>query len=233
MTETMKRNILILSALILVLASCEREPYADFYVSSQRVEVYETVYFTNTSSDFADNFEWDFGDGTWSDAINASHYYDRTGVYEVTLTAFVGQRVVDRRYMTIEVLTTTLNVIVEEYYDHYRVSDASVILYPTVTDWDYQTNPVIEGYTDANGVATFENLNPVVYFVDVWHEQYNNFQLASEDITWIRTGQLYRNEVNEFVAYVDYMGTVSRADGKKIAKYKLLKIEPRIKKSVE
>jgi PKD repeat protein len=229
----MKKYILILPALVLLIASCEREPYADFYLSSQRVEVFETVYFTNTSSAYADNFEWDFGDGTWSNAINASHYYERAGVYEVTLTAFNGSRVVDKRSMTIEVLTTTLNVIVEEYYEHYRVADASVILYPTQTDWDYETNPVVEGYTDANGEVSFENLNPVVYFVDVWHPTYNNYQLASEDAGWIMTGQLYRNEVNEFVAYVDYVGTISRKDGKKMVQYKLLKIEPRIKKSVQ
>jgi PKD repeat protein len=233
MPETMKKFMLILPALVLLIASCEREPYADFIVSSSRVEVFETVYLTNTSSDYADYFEWDFGDGTWSDAINAAHYYEEAGVYEITLTAYSGHRVIDKRSATVEVLTTTLNVIVEEYYAHHRVANASVILYPTQTDWDNQTNPVVEGYTDMNGVVTFENLNPAIYFVDVWHQNYNNYQLAMEDVGWIMTPQLYRNEVNEFIAYVDYIGTTSRLDGKKIVVYKVLKMEPRIKKYVQ
>ena len=229
----MKRFLLILPALVLLIAACEREPYADFIVSSQRVEVFETVYFTNTSSYDADHFEWDFGDGTWSDATNASHYYEEAGAYVVLLTAYNGLRVVDQVSRTIEVLTTSLDVIVEEYYDHYRVADASVILYPTQYDWDNETNPLVEGFTDANGIVRFENLSPVVYYIDVWHANHNNYQLASEDVNFIRTDPLVRNAVNEFVAYVDYVGSVSRKDGKKIAQYKLLKIEPRIKNAAK
>ena len=229
----MKRFIPIVPALVLLITSCEHKPYVDFIVSSHRVEVFETVYFTNNSSENVDYFEWDFGDGTWSDAINASHYYEEAGIYEITLTAFSGHRAIGSRSLTVEVLTTSLNVIVEEYYQHYRVADASVILYPTQADWDLETNPIVEGYTDENGVVTFENLNPVVYFIDVWHPTHNNYQLAVEDVGWIMTGQLYRNEMNEFIAYVDYIGTTSRKDGKKMAQYKLLKMEPRIKKYVQ
>ena len=229
----MKRFILILPVLVALIAACEREPYADFIASSSRVEVFETVFFTNTSSYNADHFEWDFGDGTWTTGINVEHYYDEAGIYSVTLTAFHGSRVVDRVSANIEVMTTALNIIVEEYYEHYRVAGASVILYPTRTDWDYQTNPIVEGFTDSNGEVSFENLNPVIYFIDVWQDEHNNYQLASEDVTWIMTDQLVRNAVNEFVAYVDYIGSVSRKDGKKVAQYKLLKIEPRIKKMVK
>ncbi len=223
----MRNYILILPALLVFLASCEREPFADFTVSSQSVEVFETVFFTNLSSGHADYFEWDFGDGTWSDAVNASHYYEHAGSYNVTLTAYNGNRVADKSYMTIEVLTTYLNVIVEEYYDLYRVAGASVILYPTLADWENETNAVAEVYTDDNGVATFENLNPAVYFVDVWHPTHNNYQLASEDVSYIMTPQLYRFEVNEFVAYVDYVGSTSRMEGKRTAKLNILKVAPR------
>jgi len=226
----MKRTIYILAALVVAIAACEREPYADFVASSNRVEVFETVFFTNTSSDKANHFEWDFGDGTWSDALNAAHEYEQAGTYLVTLKAFQGQRIVDQASLSIEVLTTALDVIVEEYYDHYRVPDASVILYPTQADWEYQTNALVEGFSDADGVVRFENLDPLVYYVDVWHPNHNNYLLAEEDIGWIMTDPLVRFGINEFVAYVDYVGTVSRADGKKVAQYKLLKIESRRKK---
>jgi PKD repeat protein len=209
--------------------ACMHEPRADFIASSTRVEVFETIYFTNTSSENADYFEWDFGDGTYSNAVNVQHFYSKAGLYVVTLTAFNGSRLSDQASITIEVLTTALDVIVEEYYDHYRVPEASVILYPTLDDWDFETNPVVEGYTDADGIVRFENLNPVIYYVDVWHPNHNNYQLASEDVGWIMTDPLIRNVVNEFVAYVDYVGTKSRPDGKKVAQYRILSIEPRIK----
>ncbi len=229
----MKKIAVLLPALVLLLASCEQEPYADFIASSGTVEVYESVYFTNTSSDYVDYFEWDFGDGTWSDAINPVHSYEESGTYEVTLSAFRNNHVVDRTSVIVQVLTTSLRVIVEEYYDHYRVAGASVILYPTLDDWDFQTNAVIEGFTDNNGIVTFDNLNPAIYYLDVWQSSHNNYQLAEEDIGWMMTDQLYRNEMNEFVAYVDYIGSVTRLDGKKVAQYKLLKMEPRIKKYVQ
>lgn len=226
----MKRLLRILPALIFIVA-CEHEPYADFMVSSHRVEVFENVYFTNTSSYHAEYFEWDFGDGTFSNVLNASHFYEKAGTYTVTLNAYNGAHVVSRAYADIEVMTTALRVVVEEYYDHYRVPEASVILYPTLEDWDFENNAVVEGYTDASGVVTFENLNPVIYFVDVWHPNHNNYGLAAEGVEWIMTDPLVRNGIIEFVAYVDYIGTASRMDGKKVAQYKLLKMAPRLKKN--
>jgi len=229
----MTKKIFLLPVLILLIASCENEPYADFIVSSQQVEVFETVYFTNTSSENAEYFEWDFGDGTWSDAINATHYYEEAGIYEVTLTAYSGNRVIDTRTVSIEVLTTSLTVIVEEYYSHKRIANASVILYSTLEDWDYEANAVVEGFTDANGVVIFDDLNPVIYFVDVWHQNYNNYDLRNDNVDWIRTGQLYRNEMNEFVAYVDEFAAVNGKTGKRTMQSKMLKIEPGIKKYVQ
>jgi hypothetical protein len=229
----MKRIIPFLPALLIFFMSCEKDPYADFIVSSQRVEVFETVDFTITSSYKADRFEWDFGDNTWSEGPYTSHYYTQAGNYVVRMKAFHGLRVVDQVTVTIEVMTTALTVIVEEYYDHYRIADASVILYPTMDDWDFQTNAVVEGYTDANGIVRFENLNPVIYFLDVWHANFNNYNLAQEDVNWIMTDPLIRDGDTEFIAYVDYVGTISRTDGKKVAQYKLLKLEPRIKNKVK
>jgi PKD repeat protein len=227
--QPMKRFLLIIPALVLIFSACRRDPSADFIVSSHQVEVYETVYFTNTSSDNAGYCEWDFGDGTISNSINASHYYETAGHYTVTLTLYDHSRIVSQASTTIEVMTTALTVIVKEYGNEHSVSNASVILYPTQDDWDFQTNAIVEGTTDADGVVRFENLNPVIYYIDVWHENYNNYQLAAEDVGWIMTDPLLRNGENEFVAYVDYVGTLSRAEGKKMSLFTVKKSEPRIK----
>ena len=83
------------------------------------------------------------------------------------------------------------------------VPDASVILYPTLPDWDNQTNSVMEAFTDADGIAVFSNLDPFVYYVDVWEATHDNYQLASEDVGFIRTPQIIPHKINRFIAYVD------------------------------
>lgn len=52
--------------------------------------------FTNTSKG-ADSFKWDFGDGMWSNGKNATHEYESTGTYTVTLTATSGTQKYDCR----------------------------------------------------------------------------------------------------------------------------------------
>ncbi len=47
----MKRFLLIIPALALLMAGCHPDPNASFMVSSHKVHVYESVDFTNTSSD--------------------------------------------------------------------------------------------------------------------------------------------------------------------------------------
>src|SRR4030042_571463 len=124
----MKRLMYLIIAIPFML-SCERDPFADFFVSRDIVEVGDIIYFTNNSMD-ADNFEWDFGDGTLSFDYNPDHIFIESGIYHVTLTAFHGNRSFDRASTTIEVLfPTSLEVTVLEYYDEYPVSDARVILY--------------------------------------------------------------------------------------------------------
>jgi PKD repeat protein len=225
----MKRSLLIISVLALILAGCQSDPSASFILSSHRVQVFESVDFTNTSSEIPGNCEWDFGDGTSAHAINATHYYEHAGVYTVTLRLYDHSRFVSEASTSIEVVTTSLTVIVKEYGTDHRISNASVILYPTRDDWVYETNAIVEGTTDNDGVVVFENLDPVIYFVDVWHENYNNYQLANEDVGWIRTDQLVPDAITEFVAYVDYVGTTKRMEGKKSTQYQMQSTEPRMK----
>lgn len=199
----MKKYILIMTIIPLLFASCEKDPFADFSASQSVVEIDEIIYFTNLSRD-AEYYEWDFGDGTISSRTNPSHHYSTEGIYTVALTAYRDNRLYDRAYTNIEVLMPTmLEITVLEYYDEYPVSDASVILYPSRNDWDNETNALVEGFTDEDGVVTFTGLSPVSYWIDVWHTNYNNYQLAEEDEYWIKTLPLVANSLNTFTAYVD------------------------------
>lgn len=202
--KQMKRLAIILSIIPLIFSACIERPEAGFFTSNVVVEVGEPVYFTNNSFD-AVYFEWDFGDGAFTDEPNPIHTYTATGTYDVTLSAWSKNDRVDRAYQDITVLyPTTLEIIVKEYYDEYRVANANVRLYPTYDDWLDETNMVIEGNTNQNGKVIFSRLQPAVYYVDVWEAQHNNFTLADEDIDWIRIPQLVANDINSFVAWVDY-----------------------------
>jgi hypothetical protein len=233
----MKKLGYLILAVPLIMASCSRDPIADFFVSRNIVDVGESVFFTNNSYD-ADYFEWDFGDGTRSTAYDAKHIYQQEGIYTVTLFAFSGQYV-DKATAVVEVLyPTSLEVIVLEYYDEYAVQDASVLLYPTLDDWIDQTNDLVEGFTNQYGEVIFSNLNSQRYYIDVLEDFHHNYWLAEEDVAWIETHVLVPNELNTFFAYVDYVepepGLKSSVDGttreiaRKVAKIrKLEKVDAR------
>jgi PKD repeat protein len=189
----------------LVLFSCEKTPEASFSTNTETPVVGQEVLFNNESHN-AERFEWDFGDGFISTEIHPGHVFNATGTYEVSLTAISKSGVEDNATMMIDVLIPTLlEIEVREYYDEYVVPDASVILYPTSTDWDDQTNKLMEGFTDKSGIVVFANLDPFVYYVDVWETEHDNYALRAEDIGFIRTPEVLPNTINRFVAWVDYV----------------------------
>jgi hypothetical protein len=207
----MKRMIFLTAVAAIMLNSCDFQPDAFFYADKLTAEIGEEVFFTNGSHN-ANDFEWDFGDGTWSDAFEVVHSYAASGTYTVVLSAFSSSGDVDRAYTEIEVLSPTmLEVEVLEWYDQYPVQGASVILYPTETDWDNETNAIVEGFTNSAGKVIFTDLGPYVYYIDVWQANHNNYTLRDEDVNFIRTDQLYKNELNQFIAWVDYTGTKGTA----------------------
>jgi PKD repeat protein len=207
----MKRTLFLL-VLPLMMAACTIEiPRADFTVSTGYAYTDEEVLFYNNSYN-AESFVWDFGDGYISYNYNPAHTYQYPGVYTVTLKAISWDNRVDIMYthITVDIPPTRLEVTVREYFDNYVVSGASVILYPSLADWEDQTNAVAEGRTDNDGVVVFTNLEPINYYIDVWEEHHDNYKLAQEDVGFIRTLRLYDHEYNTFTALVDYY-----PDGKK------------------
>lgn len=187
----------------LILISCEPHPDAYFTADTDTPVVGQEVFFSNASHN-ADRFEWDFGDGYISNVKHPSHVFNATGSFEVTMTAISKNGLEDNAAMTINVvIPTLLEIEVREYYDEYVVPDASVILYPTLPDWDAQTNKVTEGFTDKNGIVVFANLDPYVYYADVWETEHDNYSLRNEDVGFIRTQEVLPNQINRFVAWVD------------------------------
>jgi PKD repeat protein len=166
----------------------------------------QKVYFDNGSEN-ADNYEWDFGDGFISNEVNPVHVFTGSGTFDVTLTASSNSGLSDKAVMTINVMIPTLlEIEVLEYYHEYVVPDASVRLYPTITDWDNETNMESEGYTDKDGIIVISNLGPYVYYVDVWEKSHDNYTLRKEPngvALYIRTDEVLPHKINRFTAYVD------------------------------
>ncbi len=209
----MKNLYLLLFIIPFILISCEKHPVSSFYSSEIRVIVNEDVYFTNTSLD-AGYYEWDFDDGSSSRAINTVHFWENPGVYSVSLSAY-SDKYMDRSYQEITVLPSTdLEIEVLEYYDKYPIENASVILYGSYQDWLDENNMLVEGFTDENGMVVFSNLEVKRYYIDVWEDYHNNNTMAEEDPGFIETYILHEGEVNYFLAWVDYTGSLKSLKGR-------------------
>jgi len=187
------------------ILSCESNPEASFFLDTNEPVIGQEVFFNNTSQN-AVSFEWDFGDGYISNEPNPVHIYQLAGSYEVVLTAFSKKGVESMASMTISLLEPGLLVIeVLEYYSLDPVPDASVILYPSEEDWNNQQKMIIEGFTAEDGIVVFADLDPIVHYVDVWEQNYDNYQLKVEDLDFIKTPKIVPNTVQWFIAYVDYV----------------------------
>lgn len=213
-TAVMKTLLIsTVAAAVIMLSSCDVQPDAYFFSDKIKAEIGEEVFFFNGSHNASD-YEWDFGDGTWSDAFEPAHSYSASGIFTVVLSAYSKSGSVDKSYLDIEVMSPTmLEVEVLEWNQEYPVAGASVILYPTLNDWDNETNAIVEGFTNSSGKVIFTNLQPRVYYIDVWHSTHNNyaFRAVPEDVIYIYTDPLLKNELNQFIAWVDYTGTKSAA----------------------
>jgi hypothetical protein len=196
------------------LFSCSKDPEADFFIELDKPKIGQEIFFHNTSQN-AETYEWDFGDGYISTEKHPVYKYNLTGSYEVTLTAYNKKGVADKALLILDVVEPSLLVVeVLEYWDEYPVEDASVILYPSLTDWDNQENMIIEGFTDEDGIVVFSDLDPIVHYVDVWEENHDNYLLKQEDLLFIMTQQIVPDKIQWFVAWVDYVehGKGTRGD---------------------
>lgn len=97
--------------------------------------------FTNYSTGCT-SYKWDFGDGTWSTGTNATHEYDATGTYTVTLTGTAKDGAHD---YTINIIVSQPRVYIAGYtlykipYEnrYYKVVFKDDALLPS--SWDFQT----------------------------------------------------------------------------------------------
>lgn len=220
----MKKFFFLLMVLPLILVSCEMSPRAYFSATPGEPVVGEEVWFTNESENVTD-FEWDFGDGYISHEENPIHKYTSTGLFDVILKVWSGSGLSDEASLTLDVkIPTLLEIEVLEFYDKYPVEGASVILYPTLADWENETKSVSEGFTDSEGKTVFADIKNIAYYIDVWEENHDNYTLKDEDVGFIRTSEIIPNKINRFIAYVDYVEH-SKGEARRDVSMVLRKIE--------
>lgn len=216
----MKRLVIISTLISVLFVGCERREYlpiAEFAVDYTLIIPGEVVLFSNYS-EYADYFEWNFGDGTISRSVNPSHYYTQEGIYDVVLAAYRNGNV-DYAYITIEVYETTLEVEVRDYDTDDLITGIDVTLYTSLYGWENFTNPVISAPTDANGIVIFKGLDAISYYLDVYSTYFTNEYLGYSDIDFIQTAPLQYAHHNKFIAFVRYhppvasSGTTKSTDG--------------------
>jgi peptidyl-prolyl cis-trans isomerase B (cyclophilin B) len=99
----MKNNVFYALGLsfLLLAAGCTPEPVASFEAAVPAQPAPVDVQFTNTSQ-HADRYEWDFGDGQTSTEENPLHQYQEFGQMLVQLKAYQGEKVhVDSAFIEI------------------------------------------------------------------------------------------------------------------------------------
>jgi gliding motility-associated-like protein len=82
---------------------CENQVIASFYPDVYEQSVVNPIFvFTNESVNAA-SFEWFFGDGTESDFVNVTHFYNSYGIYNITLVATAEDGCTDTAYIAVTV----------------------------------------------------------------------------------------------------------------------------------
>jgi PKD repeat protein len=209
----------ILLILSLIVMGCKREPFADASIIENPAYVGEYVQFQSYSTN-TDYVEWDMDDGFTYSEPYVEHYFVDPGWYDVQLKAFGQKGGVDVATFPVEVIGAELTVVVRLWTDigepsGYLLPNARVRLYPTLTDWEQETNLVVEAFTNSVGECTFDNLSYQRYYIDVWEAFHDNYTLATEDVGWIETDMLEGLYLWTFEAMVDYYpgGKKSTASG--------------------
>ncbi|MCX6325128.1 MAG: PKD domain-containing protein [Bacteroidia bacterium] len=228
----MKKIFYLALVLPLIIFSCQSTPEAHFYTDTIEPEVGHKVLFTNDSHN-AKRFEWDFGDGFISNEESPNHIFNITGIFEVTLTAISKSGLDDKATLTLEVIVPTLlEIEVLEYYNETPVADASVYLFSSISDWEKhsQNNLISEGYTDGNGIIVFSNLDPLVYFVDVWEQNYDNYAFRNEInyLDYLSTPVMLPHQINKFIAWVDYYADKGIGEGRGTRSVIIKKLERKV-----
>lgn len=178
---------------LLTLFSCEKLPETSFtYLPAENPEAGESIQFENTTPE-ASSFAWDFGDGENSTQEHPTHIFDEAGSYEVKLTATNDDGSQPKSETVTINEATILAFFILDSTEENLIEGAEVLLYDNQTDWDAFEDPLLTGYSDANGEVIFSNMEPIVYYIWVIKEDTGGFWGSGGS-----TEAINQNEINAY-----------------------------------
>lgn len=175
------------------LHACERAPNPDFsFLPRENLEAGDSIWFTNLSRDGYD-FEWDFGDSTFSKNFNPIHVYQEPGIYmaQLSATSETGEGSIVSSMLIND--PTVLGFIVYDSTAMLPLKNAAIWIYKNPADRDSLSTPDYSGLSNSEGIADFRNVDPMVYHVWIIKQETNGY--------WAYRGftsSLLRNKVNRF-----------------------------------
>jgi hypothetical protein len=159
----------LVPVLILIISiSCTKTPVPGFtYDPEVNPEAGDTIRFMN-SSDHADSYEWDFGDGGTSTDHEPFHIYSESGSFQVSLTASNDKKS-EEIAKTLQINDPTVMDILVIGIDEDTIvlTDADVWVYDNDDDangWP-EVEPRYQDITDEEGIVIFSNLESVKYII--------------------------------------------------------------------
>jgi PKD repeat protein len=190
--------------LLIIFSACKKEPTASFIHSSDTYEALDTINFASTSSD-ANNFQWDFGDGSTSTNENPWHIFSSSGSFDVSLTV-TNDDGSDETISTVTIKDPTILAFgVVKSGTEEKLSNCAIYVYDNQTDWESGENPIATGLTDDNGIIIFYHAKAIIYYLDAYKEE-------TGGVWWFTgyTGTIQLNHVNTYTVPVEWY-----PDGKK------------------
>ncbi len=147
-----KIKLYVLALLFFALISCNKDedtlptpntPFASFTMEKTSAAVDELISFTNTSQN-ADSYTWDFGDGKSSHETSPTYAYAEVGSYIVTLTATGegGEDVISKDINILVLPNASFSVTKDTFYTDEIIQFSNLSTDATSYSWDFGDNTV-------------------------------------------------------------------------------------------
>lgn len=151
-----------------------QSPVPDFIADQTSILANESINFTDLSTNQANSWLWDFGDGNTSVEQNPSHIYSEAGLYTVSLT--VGNIIGNN--------TETKTDYIEVLYGPYCDAGSNSTYYESITNVTFgsiDNDSGSSGYADYTAISTDATLDQTYVF----SVSYNKTYSSDEVLVWI------------------------------------------------
>lgn len=185
---------------IFLTQSCKTPPTADFSIDpAENPEAGDTIFFNNQSLE-ALSYKWDFGNGKSSEEDSPYTFYDTKGSYIIKLIA-TNEDGSDSIAEAITIFDpTVLGFYVYMPDSITPLENCNVWVYDNETDWDNFDEPKYFELTDRDGLALFNNLEDITYYIIMYKEVEDGLY-----ITGGYTQALTLNNMNLYAVVSDFI----------------------------